>query len=357
MAYPAAPTYPAPGGGSGGGGGGSVDPVEPPSPTSENVAAGGTLSAKTFGSFTDSGGRIASYVATVTNAAGSTSWGGSGLGAYTASGASDGSAGTLSLTARDAAGDDLATAVHTFRRALAPGEGWVQTLDLDVTAMTSTSLSAGSTTVDGRVIQTDAAETVGGGSGLTAGAAQDVLVEVSDAFTDRDRARMVILKITIPAGIGGSGTGHAVRGRLYGGTGINTLGASPSCQSRYYQNSGNMRVQAQYQVRPPEQTGSFTSSSSYDHSGDGSVTTWYTRIVMLRGTYYVSIHKTLVAATPASLDAIMDTSADTIVCGINSYQTIGDSSPFFPAQTYVGHFNQSSSTLGVLEQVVCYVFQ
>jgi len=355
MAYPAAPTYPAPGGGSGGGGG-SVDPVEPPSPTSQNVAAGGSLAAVTFGSFSDAGGRIASYSAAVTNSAGSTSFSGSGLGAYTASGASDGSAGTLSLTARDAAGDDLATAVHTFRRALAPGEGWVETLDLDVTAMTATSLSAGSTTVDGRVIQTDASETVGP-AGLTASAGNDVLMEVSDAFTDRDRARMVILKITIPAGIGGSGTGHAVRGRLYGGTGINTLGASPSCQSRYYQNSGNMRVQAQYQVRPPEQTGSFTSSSSYDHSGDGSVTTWYTRIVMLRGTYYVSIHKTLVAATPASLDAVMDTSADTIVCGINSYQTIGDSSPFFPAQTYVGHFNQNASTLGVLEQVVCYVFQ
>ncbi len=355
MAYPAAPTYPAPGGGSGGGGGGSVDPVEPPSPTSQNVAAGGSLAAVTFGSFSDAGGRIASYAATVTNSAGSTSFSGSGLGAYTASGASDGSAGTLSLTARDAAGDDLATAVHTFRRAAAPGETWVQTLDLDVTAMTSTSLSAGSTTVDGRVIQTDASETVGGGSGLTASATQDVLMEVSDAFTEQDRARMVILKITIPAGIGGSGTGHAVRGRLYAG-GLQTLGITPSCQSRYYQNSSNMRFQAQYQARPSG-SGSFTSSSSFDHTGDGSVTTWYTRIVMLRGTYYVSIHKTLVAATPASLDAVMDTSADTIVCGINSYQTIGDSSPFFPAQTYVGLYNQSASTLGVLEQVVCYVFQ
>ena len=355
MAYPAAPTYPAPGGGSGGGGG-SVDPVEPPSPTSENVAAGGTLSAKTFGSFTDSGGRIASYVATVTNASGSTSWSGSGLGAYTASGASDGSAGTLSLTARDASGDDLATAVHTFQRAAAPGETWVQTLNLDVTAMTSTSLSAGSTTVDGRVIQTDAAETVGGGSGLTASATQDVLMEVSDAFTEQDRARMVILKITIPGGIGGSGTSHAIRGRFYAG-GLNSLGQSPSAQTRYFVNGSNMRLQAQYQARPPSGTGSFTSSASYDHAGESTTTTWYSRIVMLRGTYYLSIHKTLSDATPSSLDAIMDTSADTIVCGINSYTSIGDSSPFFPAQTYVGLYNQNASTLGVLEQVVCYVFQ
>ena len=353
MAYPAAPTYPAPGGGSGGGGG-SVDPVEPPSPTSQNVAAGGSLAAVTFGSFSDAGGRIASYAAAVTNSAGSTSWSGSGLGAYTASGASDGSAGTLSLTARDAAGDDLATAVHTFRRAAAPGETWVQTLNLDVTAMTATSLSAGSTTVDGRVIQTDAAETVGP-AGLTASPTNDVLVEVSDAFTEQDRARMVILKISVPGGIGGTRTGHAIRGRLYAG-GLSSLGSAPSCQSRYYKNGDNMRLQAQYQHRPSG-TGSFTSSSSFDHADDGDVTTWYTRIVMLRGTFYVSIHKTLVAATPASLDAIMDTSADTIVCGINSYQTIGDSSPFFPAQTYVGHFNQNANTLGVLEQVVCYVFQ
>lgn len=354
MAYPAAPTYPAPGGGSGGGGG-SVDPVEPPSPTSENVAAGGSLAAKTFGSFTDSGGRIASYVATVTNAAGSTSWSGSGLGAYTASGASDGSAGTLSLTARDASGDDLATAVHTFQRAAASGESWVQTLNLDVTGMTSTSLSAGSTTVDGRVIETDAAETVGGGSGLTASATNDVLMEVSDAFTEQDRARMVILKITIPGGWGGTGTGNAIRARLFAG-GLNSLGASPSCQTRYYVNSTNIRLQAQYQHRTPSSTGSFTSSSSYDHSGESGTTTWFSRIVMLRGTYYVSIHKTLAAAIPDSLDAVMDTSADTIVCGLTSYTEIGTAS-FFPAQTYVGLYNQSANSLGVLEQVVCYVFQ
>ena len=356
MAYPAAPTYPAPGGGSGGGGGGSVDPVEPPSPTSQNVAAGGSLAAVTFGSFSDAGGRIASFAAAVTNSAGSTSFSGSGLGAYTASGASDGSAGTLSLTARDAAGNDLATAVHTFRRALAPGETWVQTLNLDVTAMTSTSLSAGSTTVDGRVIQTDASETVGGGNGLSASAGNDVLIEVSDAFAEQDRARMVILKITIPAGIGGTGTGHAIRGRVFGGTGLNTLGASPSCQSRYYKQGSAKRLQAQYQHRPSG-TGSFTSSSSYDHADDGDVTTWFTRIVMVRGTYYVTIHKTLSDATPASLDAVMDTSPDTIVCGINSYQSIGDSSPFFGSQAWVGVFNQNASTLGVLEQVLCFVFQ
>lgn len=354
MAYPAAPTYPAPGGGSGGGGG-SVDPVEPPSPTSENVAAGGTLSAKTFGSFTDSGGRIASYVATVTNASGSTSWSGSGLGAYTASGASDGSAGTLSLTARDASGDDLATAVHTFQRAAASGESWVQTLDLDVTGMTSTSLSAGSTTVDGRVILTDDSETVGGGSGLTSTAMQDTFIEISDAFAEQDRARMVILKVTVPAGFGGTGTGHAIRARAFSG-GLASLGASPSAQSRYYVNSTNMRLQAQYQARVPSNTGAFTSSSSYDHSGESGTTTWFTRIVMLRSAYYVSIHKTLSAATPDSLDAVMDTSADTIVCGLTSYTEIGTGS-FFPSQFYAGIYNQNANSLGVLERVVCYVFQ
>ena len=340
-------------GGSAAGGGGGSATVTPPSPTSQNVAAGASLSAVTFGSFSGPGASsIASYQATVTNSAGSTSWSGSGLGAWTPSGEADGSAGVLSLTAKDASGNDLATAVHSFRRAVAAGETWVNTLDLDVTGMTSTSLSAGSTTVDGRVIQTDGAETVGGGAGLTA-TNGDVLVEVSDAFTSQDRARMVILKITIPGGWGGSGTGSAIRGRAYSG-GLSSLGQSPSVQSRYYPSGSNMRLQAQYQARPAGSTGNFTSSSSFDHTGESATTTWYTRIVMLRGTYYVSIHKTL--AVPADLEAIMDTSADTITCGINSYQSIGTAS-FFAAQQYVGHFNQSASSAGVLEQVLCYEFK
>ena len=75
------PTTGASGGPNNGGGGGS--PVTAPAATSQAVAAGGSLTAKTFGAFTDSGGVIDNYVSSVTNAAGSASVSGSGLGAYT----------------------------------------------------------------------------------------------------------------------------------------------------------------------------------------------------------------------------------------------------------------------------------
>ena len=350
-------------GGSTAGGGGAATTVTPPSPTSQNVAAGASLSAVTFGSFSGSGASsIASYQATVTNSAGSTSWSGSGLGAYTASGVADGSAGVLSLTAKDASGNALATAVHSFRRA-AGGESWVETLDLDLTTISgsSTTLNAGATTVAGRVFEVEGTQSVGGGSGLTASATDDVQFTVTDAFSSQDTPRMVIIKITMPGGWGGVNTGHAVRARFFSGGssgtgGISNLGASPSAQTRYYPNSGNMRFQIQYQARAPSSTGSFTSSSSYDHSGEAATTTWFSRIVMVRGTYYTSIHKTLAAAIPADLDAVMDTSADTIVGGINAYQEIGTAS-FFPAQMWVGLFNQNANSLGVLERVLCYEFK
>ena len=123
---------------------GTVSPVSAPSPTAETVSAGASFSPKTFGSFIDSGGRIASYVATTTSASGSTSWGGSGLGAYSASGSADGDAGTLSLTARDAAGNDLATASHTFDRASAGTGSWEMVKDIDLLDVTTAAAISGS---------------------------------------------------------------------------------------------------------------------------------------------------------------------------------------------------------------------
>ena len=115
---PIAPVFPGPD--SGGGGGGTVTA---PSPTSQSVAAGGSLSAKTFGAFTDSGGLIDNYVSSVTNASGSASVSGSGLGAYTFGSTADGDSGTLSLTARDASNNPLATATHSFKIAAAAAGG------------------------------------------------------------------------------------------------------------------------------------------------------------------------------------------------------------------------------------------
>jgi len=120
---PIAPVFPGPD--SGGGGGGTVTA---PSPTSQSVAAGGSLSAKTFGAFTDSGGLIDNYVAAVTNAAGSAAVSGSGLGAYTFGSTANGDSGTLSLTARDASNNPLATATHSFKIA-AGTSAWSSVLD------------------------------------------------------------------------------------------------------------------------------------------------------------------------------------------------------------------------------------
>lgn len=113
-----------------GGGGGSVDPVTPPAAQSATALQGGSLAAVTFGSFTDPGNRIASYSATKTNVVGSATISGSGLGAYTISGAADGEVLTIELDALDGSGDVLATATYTGSIAgAAPGSELLQTWD------------------------------------------------------------------------------------------------------------------------------------------------------------------------------------------------------------------------------------
>ena len=135
---PIAPVFPGPS--AGGGGGGAA--VTPPAATSESVSAGGSLSAKTFGSFTDPDSRIDNFLAAVTNTSGSASVSGSGLGAYTFSNTANGDSGTLSLTARDASNAALATATHSFRIAPAIAAAWstIHTVDFtsDVTDLTLT---------------------------------------------------------------------------------------------------------------------------------------------------------------------------------------------------------------------------
>jgi len=104
---------------SGGGGGGSAYDVSPPAATSEAVAAGSSLSAKTFGSFTGAdAASIDGYTLRTVNASGSTSWSGSGLGPWTPSGDADGSAGVIALDAT-IGGVVVATALHDYARAAA----------------------------------------------------------------------------------------------------------------------------------------------------------------------------------------------------------------------------------------------
>lgn len=340
------PTTGASGGDSGGGGGGGGSIVTPPSPTSEAVASGGSLSAKTFAAFTDPDGVIdaSNYVATTTTASGSTSWSGSGLGAYTASGSADGDAGTLSLTARDASNNPLATAVHSYERASAAGPSWVVTSNTDLTGLPSTTLSAGSQVVSGVTLVAEAAgETVGGGAGLTCAANKYAYQDVS-AFYSSEHPRLVELKI-VNAAWSGTSTGHAVRGRLF----ADTAGNGPAAQTRYYPSGGNMRFQAQWQPRYAGSSGGFsTSGGSYDHSGDGAVLTWYSYVAMVRGTYYVWISKTV--NVPTNLEDLLTPDADTWVVGINAYSVLGTAA-YFPATALAGIFNQNAGSAGLLENV------
>ena len=143
-------------GGSGGGlfdGGeaGTVDPVTPPAPASQAVASGGSLSAVTFGAFTDAGARIASYSATATNVVGSATISGTGLGPYTISGAADGEVLLIELDALDSGGDVLATATYTGTIATPTGgvSEWSQAASTDFTTTSTGSLSSGSAVIDG----------------------------------------------------------------------------------------------------------------------------------------------------------------------------------------------------------------
>jgi hypothetical protein len=131
------------------GGGGSVDPVTPPAAASESVAAGASLSAVTFGAFTDPGARIASYSASKTNVVGSATISGTGLGPYTISGAADSEVLLIELDALDSGGNVLATAAYTGSiGSPTTGGAWVTLKDYDLTDLTTTSaLSTGTHTL------------------------------------------------------------------------------------------------------------------------------------------------------------------------------------------------------------------
>ena len=129
------PTTGASGGASGGGGGSAYD-VTPPAATTQAKASGASLTAHTFGAFTGpDAGSIDGYTARVVNAVGSTSWVGSGLGAWTPSSDADGDAGVLALDAT-IGGTVVATALHDYSRAAAGAGGGLETL-VDISGISS----------------------------------------------------------------------------------------------------------------------------------------------------------------------------------------------------------------------------
>lgn len=114
--------------------------VTAPAATSESVASGGSPSNKTFSAFTDPDGLIDNYVSAVTNISGTTTATGTGLGAYSYSGATGGTAFVHTLTARDADNNPLATAVHGVRVAENTPAGpydWVSPVSFDFAAATT----------------------------------------------------------------------------------------------------------------------------------------------------------------------------------------------------------------------------
>ena len=136
------------------GGGATTYDVAPPVATTEATAAGVALSAKTFGSFTGTdAGLIDGYTARTVNAAGSTSWSGSGLGAYTPSGGADGDAGVLALDAT-IGGVVVATALHDYSRAASSGSVWTDILDWS-SASESFSAGEGTYTIGGLSVTLD----------------------------------------------------------------------------------------------------------------------------------------------------------------------------------------------------------
>ena len=339
----------------GGGGGGGSEPVQPPGPTSQATAAGVNFSAKTFGSFTDPDGVVASFQAVTTNSRGSTSWSGSGLGAYTASSA-DGDAGTLSLNAKNADGDVVATAVHTYERAAPAGETWTQVYTKDLTSLPSTTLSAGSQTVDGVVINCQAdGETVGGGQGLTAAAAKySYVTDLGGNFTAAQNPKLMVAKISV-ASWGGTGTGHAIRARLFS----TITGAGPSGQTRMYPQSGDIRLQIQYQARYPTNTGSFASSAFAPYAGQGGVTTWYHHVACVYGTWIVYLATS--ATIPPSLSSLLNIAGDAtkIAGGITNFTastTIGNAT-YWPNTVVSGLFTQNNNSKGRLEEIQLWEFK
>lgn len=192
-----------------GGGGADPAPVTAPAATSEAVAADGAPAGKTFGAFTDPDARITSYSAAITNAVGSTAIAsGSGLGAYTVSGYANGDSYVLRLTALDASGDPLATAVHVvdiapteYPALVPPSAPAAQALASGTTS--SAAISWGSPTGgSGSTTTADVlTQDVGTGASLSAGAVVGLedgdVVRVRRTWTDSVTAQTVSATTTV----------------------------------------------------------------------------------------------------------------------------------------------------------------
>ena len=345
-----------PGTDTGGGGGAGTPLVRAGDPADVGLSSGSTTSSGTARTFSaPSGGTgAASLGVAIDQAVGSgASLAGDNTAGWYVTGLSDGDVvkvvGTWTDGASQAVVDSFVVSV-----AAAAGESFVATLDLDVTAMTATTLAAGDNTVDGRTVYCELAGETISASGLSVTATKDVYIDIADAFANAETPKLVEIKL-VNAAWSANGSAHAVRGRLVSTT-AGGGNAAPAAQTRYYpMASGAMRHAPQWQPRYPSATGTFQSSGgSYDHAGDSAELTWYSYLACIRGTWFAWISKT--QTPPSSLADLMTPSASHWVLGINDYSAIGTGA-YWPATVFAGHYCGNSGSLAHLQRIRCWEFK
>jgi len=127
--------------------------VTPPAPSAQFVAAGESISAKTFGRFKDPERVIRKLSASI-KSSGSATLSGNGLGPYSISGAVNGERGAISLRALDADNNVVATAIHVWGIATTGDYSpWKLLSTADIAATTDTGNLETSKSMSGDEIQ------------------------------------------------------------------------------------------------------------------------------------------------------------------------------------------------------------
>jgi len=172
----------------------------------------------------------------------------------------------------------------------------------DMTALTPTTLTSGSQVVDGVTIVCSASGETLSANGLSVASGQASYVNVTAAPTDLQRP--IICVMTVEATWGGTGSAHAIRGRVFSATSA----VAPSFQVRADPQSSSMTVLGEYNARAPGGTGSFTSTPSYTLGSKPTIV--YLHCAFIDGAYYawVAASKTI----PAGIVALIAKAADRI---------------------------------------------
>jgi hypothetical protein len=167
---------------------------------------------------------------------------------------------------------------------------WTLKKSLDLTAMTPTSLVAGSQTVDGETIYCDGVNNVIDASGLTVGSggATVAYVTMGSYLTDYDRPLFVQIKSAVTwVGTGGTST---VRWRAF----RDTAGTGPSIQWVADVNSTNLDIQAGFQDGGTGNPGTFGVSAGATYTGTPSAVVL--NFLLVGNQAYVWMTETLSAA-------------------------------------------------------------